>query len=172
MFSDSEILALFEPGIQVSREAIAKSLNAYDISSKTELGKHLNRMRDDGLIVKVPDSRDWRLLGAPESFGKEKPVPTPFQSRYAQKAAKVNREPEVMKEPTKKQREAVSKLDEQKPAASLNDALLRVKNKLDKGEVVDFDDKVYALNFLGKILDPTIDALFQSIIGDLKRLQN
>ena len=66
----------------------------------------------------------------------------------------------------------MNKLDDPKLAGSLNDALLRVQHKLSKGEVVNFDDKVYALNFLGKILDPTIDDLFQSIIGDLKQLQN
>ena len=171
MFNDSELLDLFRLSESVSRETIAKSLNAYDISSKTELGKHLNRMRDDGLIVKVPDSRDWKLAGGSELPANTKPE-APKVSKAAPKVTKKKEESPVFSEPTKKQREAVNKLDDPKLAGSLNDALLRVQHKLSKGEVVNFDDKVYALNFLGKILDPTIDDLFQSIIGDLKQLQN
>ena len=59
----------------------------------------------------------------------------------------------------------------EKPAGlPLKEALLKTQAIINGRGVDELEDKLYALTFLGQLLDPTIDNLFKSISDDLKRL--
>ena len=175
MFNDSEILDLFEASERVSRENIAKGLNAYDLESKRALGLKLNDMRDRGLIVKVPDSRDWQLASSADSATNIKPA-APKVAKSAPKITKKKGEAPVFSEPTKKQREAVNKLGSVTKSGINKDqvytALMRIENQLKSSRPVsDLEIKLYTLDFLGRLLDPTIAEVFDSISEDLKAIK-
>lgn len=77
----------------------------------------------------------------------------------------------VLAKPTSQPATPAEAAQPQNPPPSIYDALLRVQAKINGTGVDRLEDKLYTLDFLGKLLDPSINEIFESIAGDLKRLE-
>ena len=130
--------------------------NAYDHESSVYLSRALGRLKRWDKVAKS-ESGSWYLVEGNH-----------FAEAITEKSiAKPPKEPKQVKVST-----PVSEVTEKAEVDSdINTALLRVANRFNRfGEVSSLEDKLYTLEFLGKLLDPTIDKVFKSIADDLRRL--
>ena len=154
--TDDDVLKLFEPGSEYTREQLGELANAYDHESSVFVSRALGRLKRWNKVAKN-NSGNWYLVEGEhvaEAISEKsiaKPPKEPEQVKVIKPAAEVNESHEV--------------------DSDINTALLRVANRFNRfGEVSSLEDKLYTLEFLGKLLDPTIDKVFKSIADDLRRL--
>ena len=154
--TDDDVLKLFEPGSEYTREQLGELANAYDHESSVFVSRALGRLKRWNKIEKT-ESGNWRLNEKLNWVIAENEV---VNDQSANKPVDKANQPEIESETAA---EVVTD--------DIQTALLRVANRFNRfGEVSSLEDKLYTLEFLGKLLDPTIDKMFQAIAEDLKRL--
>lgn len=156
--TDDDLLELIEPGCEYTREQIYDMVDVHDSQSKKVVSQQLGRLRSKGKLYKS-QSGAWHL---PTKSVEEPPK---AKSLASIPLVKTNTR---ASSPVKSEKPTVATPAKSEP--SIHDALLKVQAKLNGLGVDSIDDKLYTLQFLGKLLDPTIDKMLQSIADDLKRM--
>jgi len=151
---DDDVLILLEVGREYTREEVEQLADVATSKERTFVIRALGRLKRWGKIKKTDK-------GLYVATGETKANLSPEGKQSSPKAAPPSKSV-VVKAP-EEPKESTTKL-------SLNDALLKFEAMVNGAGVDDLENKLYVLNFMGRLLDPTIDEVFKSIASDLKRL--
>lgn len=177
--TDDEIFELMQVGSKYTRDQLADLANAFDDESRIFVSRALGRLKRWGKVKKL-ESGSWVVV--PEDQRTE-------QTRKARAEAKVKKEKaeapvkphqpddqigSILSKPLVSPKRPVdaSAIQNHEPVPerpSIRQAIDRVKGRL-AGGVENINEKLVALEELGKYLDPTIDSLFKEIAADLRRM--
>ena len=145
--TDDEILQLLDNKKQYTREDIEALAYASTHEERTFVVRALGRLKRWGKVIKNEDGL-YQATGTTTASMKLSTKPCAENNARSIPAPT----PQKLK------------------GLPLKDALLKTQALLKGRGVDELEDKLYALKFLGQLLDPTIDELFKSIAGDLERL--
>lgn len=155
--NDDDVLNLMKPGIEYSRDDLCSAANVSGSEDRVFVSRALGRLKRWGKVVKG-ESGNWMLACDHEQ--PEQPEQPAGEPEYVLESSITD--------------SGTVKLaaDNTQRVVDLNKALLKVESALKPRTVENLDDKIYTLEFLGKLLDPTIDGIFKSIIEDLRQMNN